>query len=165
MSTYVVQSGLFQARVSILEDQTFLVNGGKHEIDIKQLSSSCFSVVGNGYSSKVIIQETEEGYQVFLDSILCEFIVKSERELLLESYASKSDIVKQRLEVRAPMPALVVEIEVEVGELIETGRGLLKLEAMKMENEIKAHQSGKVKQIHVAKGDTVEKGELLIVLE
>ncbi len=165
MSTYSVTSNSFRSSISILEDNTILLNGIKTEVGIEELSPNTFSVVSNGYSFKIIIQETEEGYQVLLDSMLCEFAVKSERELLLESYAIKPDIMNQHLEVRAPMPALVVEVEVALGDSIESGQGLLKLEAMKMENEIKAHQSGKVKHIHVAKGDTVEKGELLIVLE
>jgi len=165
MSTYLVNSASFQARVSILEDHTILLNGTKTRFDIKELSANCFSVVTNGHSLKVIIQKSEAGYHALFGSFVREFVLKSERELLLESYENKSDTVKHRLEVRAPMPALVVQIEVEVGDSIEAGHSLVKLEAMKMENELKAHQSGRVKQIHVAKGDTVEKGELLIVLE
>ena len=164
MSTYVARSDSFEANVSIREDHSIFLNGIKTQIDIKQLSANTFSVVANGRSSKVIIQESGTGYLALTGSVVREFSIKSERELLLESYGNKADTVKHRLEVRAPMPALVVEVEVEVGQVIESGRGLLKLEAMKMENEIKAHQSGKVEQIHVMRGDTVEKGELLIVL-
>jgi biotin carboxyl carrier protein len=56
-------------------------------------------------------------------------------------------------------------VEVQVGDDVHPGTGLLILEAMKMENEIRAHQSAKVKQIFVANGKTVEKGELLMLLE
>ena len=63
------------------------------------------------------------------------------------------------------MPALVVKVEVSVGEEVKEGQGLLILEAMKMENEIKCHQAGKVKEILVSKGKPVEKGELLMRLE
>ena len=38
--------------------------------------------------------------------------------------------------VRAPMPGRVVKVEVEEGELVEAGRGLLVVEAMKMENSL-----------------------------
>jgi len=165
MTTYVVKSDSFEAKVSILEDSTILLNGETAEFDIQEIGPSSYSVLVNGHSTKVIIQENQKGYQVLINSNLRELVIKSERELLLESYESKSDTLKYRLEVRAPMPALVVELEVGVGDSIASGQGLLKLEAMKMENEIKSHQSGTVKQILVTKGDTVEKGELLLVLE
>jgi biotin carboxyl carrier protein len=66
--------------------------------------------------------------------------------------------------VRAPMPGLIVRVEVEAGQLIRVGQGLVVLEAMKMENEIKALSAGKVADVHVTPGKAVEKGELLISL-
>ena len=165
MATYVVKSDSFEAKVSILEDRTILLNGQEVRFDIKKISPNSYSIKANGHSTKVIVQESGRGYQTLINSGLREFVVKSERELLLESFEGVSDTVSHRWEVRAPMPALVVEVEVELGDSIEHGQGLLKLEAMKMENEIKAPQPGSVKQILVKKGDTVEKDQLLIVLE
>jgi biotin carboxyl carrier protein len=63
------------------------------------------------------------------------------------------------------MPALIVKVEVSVGDEVVHGQGLLVLEAMKMENELKAMHSGRVKEIHVRQGKPVEKGELLMILE
>jgi biotin carboxyl carrier protein len=63
------------------------------------------------------------------------------------------------------MPALVVRIEVKVGDEVKEGKGLVILEAMKMENELRAHQSGRVKQIFVEEGKPVEKGQLLLLME
>ncbi len=68
-------------------------------------------------------------------------------------------------EIKAPMPALVVRVEVEIGQKVKPGQGLLILEAMKMENEIKAHSAGIIKEIYATKGKPVEKGELLMLLE
>lgn len=63
------------------------------------------------------------------------------------------------------MPALVVKIEVSVGDEIVSGQGLIILEAMKMENEIKSHSAGVIKEIYVTHGKPVERGELLFLLE
>jgi pyruvate carboxylase subunit B len=65
----------------------------------------------------------------------------------------------------APMPGLVVRIEVEVGARVAAGQGLVIVEAMKMENELKAPADGVVASVAVAAGQTVEKGALLLTLE
>jgi pyruvate carboxylase subunit B len=64
--------------------------------------------------------------------------------------------------VRAPMPGLVLRLEVEVGQKIALGSGLLVLEAMKMENEIRANAAGVIQQIFVQPGQPVDKGANLI---
>jgi pyruvate carboxylase subunit B len=67
--------------------------------------------------------------------------------------------------VRAPMPGLVVKVEVEVGDRVEAGRGLVIVEAMKMENELKAEAAGVVARIHVEPGQAVEKDQILVDLD
>jgi len=67
--------------------------------------------------------------------------------------------------VKAPMPGLVVRVEVAVGQLVGQGAGLVVVEAMKMENELKAPGPGRVVAIHVAAGAKVEQGAPLVTLE
>ena len=67
--------------------------------------------------------------------------------------------------IAAPMPGLVVKIEVEVGQPVRAGQGVIVVEAMKMENELKAPADGVVAKILVQERQTVEKGATLIVLE
>lgn len=66
--------------------------------------------------------------------------------------------------VKAPMPGLVVRVEVQVGQHVAPGTGLVVVEAMKMENELRAQTRGVVAQIHVKAGDRVEKGSALVTL-
>jgi biotin carboxyl carrier protein len=68
-------------------------------------------------------------------------------------------------EIKAPMPGLVLEVNVEEGDEVITSQKLLILEAMKMENVIKIPNDGKIKTIKVKKGQAVEKGQILIELE
>lgn len=67
--------------------------------------------------------------------------------------------------VTAPMPGLVVKVEVEVGQTVKAGQGVIVVEAMKMENELKAPSDGVVAKIEVQAGQTVDKGATLLVLE
>lgn len=64
--------------------------------------------------------------------------------------------------VVAPMPGLVVRIEVAPGQRVEAGAGLVVVEAMKMENELRAAHAGVVEAVHVTVGQAVEKGAPLV---
>ncbi|HET8654891.1 MAG TPA: biotin/lipoyl-containing protein [Longimicrobiaceae bacterium] len=67
--------------------------------------------------------------------------------------------------VTAPMPGLVVRVEVQPGERVRAGQGVVVVEAMKMENELKAPADGLVAGVYAEAGQTVEKGAVLLVLE
>jgi biotin carboxyl carrier protein len=65
----------------------------------------------------------------------------------------------------APMPGMVVKVEVIEGDRIEPGQGLVIVEAMKMENELRASGAGIVSRVRVRAGDAVEKDQILVDLE
>ena len=67
--------------------------------------------------------------------------------------------------VVAPMPGLIVRINVKEGDTVRAGMGLVVMEAMKMENELRAPANGVVKRIVVTPGNAVEKGAVLLELE
>ena len=67
-------------------------------------------------------------------------------------------------DIKAPMPGLVLDVLVSVGQTVSKGDKVLILEAMKMENIIKAAGDGVIKAIHTEKGKPVDKGTLLIEL-
>lgn len=65
----------------------------------------------------------------------------------------------------APMPGLVIRVQVVEGQRVEAGAGLVVVEAMKMENEIRAPRAGVVTQVHVEAGQAVERGAPLVTLD
>ena len=65
----------------------------------------------------------------------------------------------------APMPGLVVRVLVQAGDRVQSGQGLIVIEAMKMENELRARVGGVVRSVSVAPGSAVEKGALLVEFE
>jgi pyruvate carboxylase subunit B len=65
----------------------------------------------------------------------------------------------------APMPGLIVRINVSAGDQVKAGQGLVVMEAMKMENELRAVAAGTVKAIRVSPGTAVERGATLVELE
>jgi biotin carboxyl carrier protein len=62
----------------------------------------------------------------------------------------------------APMPGLVVRVNVSQGDRVRAGQGLVVMEAMKMENELRAGTAGVVSRVLVAPGSAVEKGAILL---
>jgi len=66
--------------------------------------------------------------------------------------------------VKAPMPGMVVALEVKEGDAVNSGQGLLVLEAMKMQNELRSPRAGKVKTVKVKPGDKVNGGDILLVI-
>ena len=74
-------------------------------------------------------------------------------------------LAKQINAIKAPMPGLILEINVDVGQSVKENDNLLILTAMKMENSFLSPRDGVIKSIAVKVGDSVVKGELLIEFE
>jgi biotin carboxyl carrier protein len=64
--------------------------------------------------------------------------------------------------VRAPIPGVILSIQVKVGDAVKTGQELCVLEAMKMKNAIRANRNGVIAAIHVLPGQTVQHGHALM---
>lgn len=67
--------------------------------------------------------------------------------------------------VKAPMPGVVLDIKVAVGQAVKHGDCLIILEAMKMENEIFCPVDGTVESITATKGQNVNSGDVLITIK
>jgi 3-methylcrotonyl-CoA carboxylase alpha subunit len=65
----------------------------------------------------------------------------------------------------APMPGNVIDVLVKPGDLVEPGRPLMIIEAMKMEHTIQAPSAGRVREIHFAPGDQVMEGDALLAFD
>lgn len=64
----------------------------------------------------------------------------------------------------APMPGLIIEIMVEVGDRVKAGETVIRIEAMKMENDIVSPADGVVTEVRTTKGKEVRENEVLVVL-
>lgn len=66
--------------------------------------------------------------------------------------------------VKAPMPGLILDVQVKTGDQVKAGQTVIIMEAMKMENSITVKIDGTVKEIHVQKGAQVMTGHTLLVI-
>ncbi|MBP0615868.1 acetyl-CoA carboxylase biotin carboxylase subunit [Jiella mangrovi] len=67
--------------------------------------------------------------------------------------------------VLAPMPGLVRLVAARAGDVVEKGRRLAVLEAMKMEHALVAPRDGIIAEVMAAEGDQVNQGAILLSLE
>jgi biotin carboxyl carrier protein len=165
VKTYTVTVNGEELSVTLDNGAVVAVNGENcSTVTVQQTARHQYSVIIDGESVTLAAGGSSGRYELFTEGRLYQVQVASERERFRKQFRDVST-GPLRTEVRAPMPALVVKIEVSIGEAVVEGQGLVVLEAMKMENEIRAQASGKVKDIKVTAGEAVEKDELLILLE
>ena len=67
--------------------------------------------------------------------------------------------------VKSPLPGVILEVKVNVGDTVKKGQTIIILEAMKMENNINADKDGKITALSVNKGDSVLEGTDLVIIE
>jgi biotin carboxyl carrier protein len=91
--------------------------------------------------------------------------VLDERARHIRSLTSASDRQRAIPVLKAPMPGLVLRVQVSPGQRVPEGAGLVVLEAMKMENELKAPAAVVIKTVRVEPGAAVEKGQVLLEFE
>jgi pyruvate carboxylase subunit B len=104
-------------------------------------------------------------YTMSLDGFRYEVEALDERSRAIRELSVAAGGAAGPAPLRAPMPGLIVRVNVQPGDAVRAGQGLVVMEAMKMENELRAPAAGVVKSVAVAAGTAVEKGAVLVELE
>lgn len=164
--------------ISLEKDRGIAVNNRLYTWDLSQIDDARFSLIIDGKVYPVQLHNDVKGSSQQSPGLSNDALgstlrfdirgkehtvtIDNERSTLLKAFLGTHQPNSGMTAIRAPMPGLIVKVEVEVGQEIKAGQGLIVLEAMKMENEIKALHPGKIQAIHVAPKKAVEKGETLI---
>jgi acetyl/propionyl-CoA carboxylase alpha subunit len=165
MAMVISNFGNRQFEWSFVENGSISLDGTTIQADIQKISPGRFSLLLNGKSFHTIITRNDFIYTVLINGR--SYKIGIETSISKESGFSAHTMQKNHsnIEVRSPMPGMVVRCEVSEGTIVAAGDGLLILEAMKMENEIRAARNGTVKKILVHDRQIVDKGELLLIIE
>lgn len=78
---------------------------------------------------------------------------------------SRPTMAASKSGVKSPLPGVILDIKVNVGDTVKKGQVVVILEAMKMENNINADKDGKITAINVSKGESVLEGTDLVIIE
>ena len=138
------------------------------QLDVIRHSDGSFHVLKNNKAYKAEIVNTDEDHkkiQLKINGSLYQINIEDLYDNLVKQLGLTNITSNKINEIKAPMPGLVLDIAVQIGQEVKKGDGLLILEAMKMENIIKSGGDGIVKEILIEKGTAVDKGQLLIQME
>lgn len=161
--------------VATVENKTFVieinsegevtVNGETHKVDLRRIEPlPLYSLLVDNLSHEAFIEEQDEAYNVVLDGKLYTVQVQEEHIWKQARASTAPTITSGEIPIKAPLPGLVVEVTVAVGQKVQAGDLLLILESMKMENRLCSPQNGTVKAVHVAARDQVNQGQVLLTL-
>ena len=150
-------------------------DGGEVHVDGKDLDAHIAEVegtpvrmltVGDEVHRIVVRRGAERGrYILWVDGFRHEVEALDERMRAIRELAGTTAGPVGPAPLLAPMPGMVVRVQVQVGDVVQPGQGLVVMEAMKMENELRAIAPATVKAVIAQRGTAVEKGALLIELE
>ena len=141
------------------------LNGEPFDWDIVQLTDRTFHILHQhqSYNAEVLdLNPAQKSVRLKINNHIHEVQLKDRFDLLLEKMGISNAATPKTTDLKAPMPGLIVGINVQPGDAVGKGDTLLILEAMKMENSLKAPGNTTIKAIRTAQGDRVEKGQVLV---
>lgn len=154
--------------VEIVSENEVNLNSESKKMDIISLSESKKHLIldNKSYSIENVSFDKEKKEAVLkVNNRTYKVSLKDKYDLLLKELGMSNMATKVVKDVKAPMPGLVISIEVEKGQAVKAGDTILILEAMKMENVLKSPIDGIIKSIKAEKATTVDKNAVLIEFE
>ncbi len=137
-------------------------------LDSMEISTANFHILKNNRSFKGEITNAgflQKNYSVKINNNVYVVEISNELDLLIEEMGLSLGAAQVVNDITAPMPGLILAVNIKEGDKVKEGDYLLVLEAMKMENTLTAPRDGVVKSVTVKKGETVDKNQLLIEME
>jgi acetyl/propionyl-CoA carboxylase alpha subunit len=162
---YIATIGDQEFTIDVNREGEVIVDGTSYPVDIQGVGShSLYSIIINGKSYDVFIDEGDEDYLVVLWGGLFEVKVQDERTRRLAGLRRSPVAPVGEVLMKAPMPGVVVEVLISEGQLVETGDIVVVLESMKMQNEFKSPRNGVVHNVRVEVGDRVDQDQIMVTI-
>lgn len=137
------------------------VRAGLEHVD----GSPLCSLIADDRTHRIVAERGGAGrWRLGLRGSVVEVDVVDERTKAIREMAGSGAAPSGPAPIVAPMPGMVVKIEVAEGDRVQAGQGVAIVEAMKMENELRSAGAGIVTRVHVRQGDAVEKDQVLVDL-
>ena len=151
--------------IEIEHNNQILVNGVRYDIDFQHLpEADVLSLLLNNQSFEAVVESRDDIWEVLTKGELYTVKVKDERAYRLAKARGVASDEVGEVQIKSPMPGLIVAVPVTEGQHVQKGDKVIILESMKMENELLAPKAGIVARISVAQGASVEKDQVLAVI-
>jgi pyruvate carboxylase subunit B len=153
---YFVKVGTTTHEV-VIDGETVSLNGETVRGRVDSLEGTPLQLLTIGSAvHRVLARRAGRGqYDLSIDGYRVEVDALDERSRVIRELSSGSAKKSGPAHVHAPMPGLIVRINVKEGEAVRAGQGLIVMEAMKMENELRAAAAGTIRRVLVGPGSAV----------
>ena len=132
-----------------MKEYKYKINGENYNVTINEVGATSAQVEVNGVAYNVEWEKPEAPKPV----------------VIAKPAAPAAPSATGGYTIKTPLPGVIIDINVNVGDTVAKGQTVAILEAMKMENNISSDRDGVVASIAVSKGETVADGAILITLE
>ncbi|MDQ2920464.1 MAG: acetyl-CoA carboxylase biotin carboxyl carrier protein subunit [Acidobacteriota bacterium] len=142
------------------------VDGRHYYLEVRQLAHGEYLLISgsNVYKCRVEAKrDSQNSFAVVLRGLAHDITIIDPKRL--RGAPSAGAHHAGTAQIISPMPGKIVRVLVEVGAQVETGAGIVVVEAMKMQNEMKSPKAGVVVSINAETGATVNAGDVLAVIE
>ncbi|WP_367768424.1 acetyl-CoA carboxylase biotin carboxyl carrier protein subunit [Flavobacterium sp. WC2421] len=156
-------------KVKVNDSFSFDINKEEvSKLDAVNLDSNSVHILhkNNPYKAEIVSSDfLQKTYTVKVNNNSYVVAISNPLDVLIKDMGFEVGLTKQVNFIKAPMPGLILEISVVVGQAVLENDNLIILGAMKMENSFLSPRDGVIKTISVVLGDAVDKGQLLIEFE
>lgn len=144
-----------------MKEYKYTINGNKYEVTIAGIEDNIANVVVNGEEYKIEMEKEPEPVK---KKVVVKSVAQQEPATTAPSTGNSSKVNVNNA-VKSPLPGVITEIKVAVGDEVKAGDTVVVLEAMKMANNLDAEKGGKVTAILVSEGESVMEDTPLVVIE
>lgn len=144
-----------------MKEYKYTINGKKYEVTIGDIVDNIADITVNGENYKVEMEPEQEPEKK-------KVVVRppaAQPSASSSQPASSNSNINAANAVKAPLPGVITDVKVAVGDEVKAGDAVVVLEAMKMANNLTAEKGGKVTAICVQPGQNVMEGDALVVIE
>ena len=144
-----------------MKEYKYKINGNNYSVTVGDIDNNVAQVEVNGVPYKVELDRPEAKAV----KVSAPRPSAAPRTASGEKVIASKPAASGKGSVVAPLPGVIISVNVKVGDEVKASDTVVMLEAMKMENSIRAGRDGKVTAINVSAGDSVLEGTALVTIE
>jgi biotin carboxyl carrier protein len=163
---YVVAVGGNRVEI-VMDGEGLWVAGERLEARLTEIDGTPVKIITIGDRVHRVVAQRGQSrgqYALWIDGHRYDVEALDERTRAIRDLSGASAQTSGPAPLVAPMPGLIVRVNAQVGDNVQSGQAVVVMEAMKMENDLRTQSSGIVSAVRVKPGDAVEKGAVLVEL-
>lgn len=145
-----------------MKEYSFKINGNRYNVAINSVSGNIADVTVNGVAYQVEMENAAA--PVLTQAVPAQTVQTPSAPVQAPPAPAPVSATGQGKSVTSPLPGVIIDIKVNVGDTVKAGQTIAVLEAMKMENDIQSEWDGVVTAVNASKGDSVLEGAAIVTI-